>query len=88
MWAATNRRTSGGELLGPEQCVDNETALRAYTSSAAHLSFEERQKGTLEPGKLGDVVIVDRDPLAVAPEELNQLRVDATIIGGVVAYER
>ena len=88
MWAATNRRTSGGALLGPEQRVDNETALRAYTSSAAYLSFEERQKGTLEPGKLGDVVILDRDPLAARPEELNRLRVDATIIGGEVVYER
>lgn len=86
MWAAANRRTSSGALLGGEQRVDVETALCGYTANAAYLSFEEDIKGTLEVGKLGDVVILDRDPIAVAPEELNRVRVDATIIGGKVVH--
>jgi len=88
IWAAVNRITSGGARLGPEQRIDVETALRAYTSSAAHLSFEENQKGTLETGKLGDVVVLDRDPTASEPEQLNRLQVDMTIIGGQVVFER
>jgi predicted amidohydrolase YtcJ len=86
IWAAVNRITSGGEPLGLEQRVDVETALRGYTSNAAYLSYEEDRKGTLEPGKFGDIVIVDRDPTAVAPEELYRLRVETTIIGGEIVY--
>ena len=88
MWSAVNRLTSSGELLGGDQRVDAETALRGYTSNAAYLSFEEREKGTLEPGKFGDVVVLDRDPTAVEPEAIRDVRVDATIVGGEVVYER
>ena len=88
IWAAVNRRTSSGKLLGADQRIDVETALRAYTASAAHLSFEEDLKGTLEIGKLGDVVVLDRDPATVPSEELNALRVDATIVGGEIVYSR
>jgi predicted amidohydrolase YtcJ len=88
IWSAVNRVTSGGRPLGEDQRVDVETALRGYTSSAAYLSFEEGLKGTLEVGKLGDVVVLDADPTAVPREELRRLRVEATIIGGEVVYER
>jgi hypothetical protein len=88
MWAAVNRLTSSGVELGPEQRIDVETAVRAYTSSAAYLSFEEKKKGTLEIGKFGDVVVLDRDPMEIKAQELNALRVDMTIIGGQVAFEQ
>lgn len=88
IWAAVNRMTSSGVELGPEQRVDVETALRGYTSNAAYLSFEEKQKGTLEAGKFGDVVVLDRDPMDTDPKMLNTLRVDMTIIGGQVVFEQ
>lgn len=88
IWSAVNRLTSGGATLGAAQRVDVETALRGYTSNAAHLSFEEDRKGTLEVGKLGDVVVLKEDPTAVPPERLNGIGVDATIIGGRVVFER
>ncbi|MGH7659894.1 MAG: amidohydrolase, partial [Vulcanimicrobiaceae bacterium] len=87
MWSAVNRITSGGERLGLEQSVDVETALRGYTSNAAYLSYEEDCKGTLEPGKFGDITILDRDPTAVPAEELDRLRVETTIIGGEIVYK-
>ena len=86
IWSAVNRVTSSGQRLGPEQCVDVETALRGYTSSAAHLSFEEGLKGTLEVGKLGDVVVLDADPTTVPRENLRRLLVEATIVGGELVY--
>jgi len=86
VWAAVNRITSSGQSLGLEQRIDVQTALRGYTSDAAYLSYEENLKGTLEPGKLGDVVVLDRDPTAVPPQELNRLRVEMTIVGGDVVY--
>jgi predicted amidohydrolase YtcJ len=86
VWAAVNRITSSGQPLGFEQRIDVQTALRGYTSDAAYLSYEEKLKGTLEPGKLGDVVVLDRDPTAVPAQELNRLRVEMTIVGGDVVY--
>jgi predicted amidohydrolase YtcJ len=88
IWAAVNRITRRGETLGAEQRVDVTTALRAYTSDAAYLSFEEKIKGTLELGKLGDVAVLSADPTAVPPEQLKDILVDATVIGGEVVWER
>jgi predicted amidohydrolase YtcJ len=88
IWAAVNRVTSGGTELGPEQRIDVDNALRGYTANAAYLSFEEKKKGTLETGKFGDVVVLDRDPLAIEPTQLNRVNVKMTIIGGQVVFEQ
>ncbi|WP_405755052.1 amidohydrolase [Streptomyces sp. NBC_00144] len=86
IWCAVRRMTRDGEELGPEQRVDVDTALRGYTSQAAHLGFEERTKGSLEPGKLADIAVLSADPAAVDPAALDTLRVDATVIGGEVVW--
>lgn len=86
VWTAVNRITRNGTVLGPEQRVDIEQALRAYTSDAAFLSFEEDRKGTLEPGKLGDVTVLSADPHGVPPDMLDRLQVEMTIIGGEVVW--
>jgi predicted amidohydrolase YtcJ len=52
------------------------------------LTFEEGSKGTLEPGKLADIVVLSRDPLTIDPNEIMNVQVDMTILGGKVAYER
>ena len=88
IWCAVERRTSDGDVLGPEQRVDAETALRAYTSAAAELGFEEDRKGTLEPGRLADVAVLSGDPVAIDPAGIGSLAVDHTIIGGEVAWSR
>lgn len=88
MWSATNRITRDGAVLGPDECVDTETALRAYTSDAAYLSFEESCKGTLELGKFGDITVLSSDPLAIDPKYLKTIAVETTIVGGKVVYDR
>lgn len=81
VWCAVNRRTRGGDVLGPEQRVSPLQALRAVTIDAAWQNFEERLKGSIEAGKLADFVVLDRNPLAVKPEEIRDIRILETIIG-------
>lgn len=84
--AAVTRRTASGAELGPSERVDVRRALRAITLDAAHQHFEDAVKGSLEPGKLADLVVLDRAPDAVAPEDLAEIRVLATVIGGRTAW--
>jgi predicted amidohydrolase YtcJ len=87
--AAVNRRTLDGRHPGgwiPEQKTAVLDALRAYTSGAAWAAFEEKEKGTLTPGKLADFVVLSRDPIAIPERELDSVRVDATVVGGRVVY--
>lgn len=80
---AMTRRTRGGVVLGAGERVSAEAALRALTIEAAWQIREEESKGSLAPGKRADLVILDRDPTAVAPEELTGLQVVATYKDGV-----
>jgi hypothetical protein len=82
VWAAVNRRTTSGRELGPEERIDVTTALRAVTIDAAFQHFEEDLVGSLEPGKLADLVILGRSPLAEPPERLADIPVLETIVGG------
>jgi hypothetical protein len=89
--AAVTRRTLDGKHPGgwvPEQKISVEQALRAYTVSAAYAAFEEKEKGSLEAGKLADFVILGADPFRVKPEEIEKIRVDATVVGGKTVYAR
>jgi predicted amidohydrolase YtcJ len=89
--AAVTRRTIDGKRPGgwvPEQKISVEEALRAYTVTAAYAAFEEKEKGSLEPGKLADFVILSRDLLSVPPEEIENIQVDATIVAGRAVFSR
>jgi predicted amidohydrolase YtcJ len=91
IYAAVTRQTLGGapdDGWHPEERIDLETALRAYTVNNAWAAGEEDLKGSLEPGKLADIVVVDRDPFAIDPSELKNCRVLFTIVGGRVIYQR
>jgi predicted amidohydrolase YtcJ len=70
----------------PEQAVTVEQALRATCVEPAWLARDERRRGTLAPGMLADLVVLDRDPMACPPEELPELRVLATMVGGRLTY--
>jgi predicted amidohydrolase YtcJ len=83
---AVSRLTSGGEVLGDEQAITAEQALRSMTKDSAYLAFEEDMKGTLTEGKLGDVVVLEADPYEVSPKEIKDVPVCMTIVGGRVAY--
>jgi predicted amidohydrolase YtcJ len=82
IWSAVNRRTTSGDVLGAGERIDVASALRATTIDAAFQHFEETDKGSLEPGKLADLVILDRSPLAPRPQALDSIRVLETIVGG------
>jgi predicted amidohydrolase YtcJ len=91
IYAAVTRRTLDGKNPGgwhPDQKLTVEEALHAYTIDAAYAEFAEREKGSLAPGKLADFVVLSEDPFAIAPERLDQIRIDRTVVGGRVVYER
>jgi predicted amidohydrolase YtcJ len=70
----------------PQECVTLEAAIRAYTQGAAYAVGAEQWQGTLEPGKVADFIVVDRDPFAIQAKELLDVRVLATVVGGRVVY--
>ncbi len=86
VWDAVNRTTRDGKVLGPDQRISPLQALRAVTSDAAWQAFEETHKGSIEPGKLADFVVLERNPLTVPPRAIRDIAIIETIIGGVSAY--
>jgi predicted amidohydrolase YtcJ len=71
----------------PSQRVSMEEALSLYTASSAYAEFQEEEKGTLEPGKLADLVVWDRDLLTVPPEQILQAKPALTVVGGRAVYD-
>lgn len=90
IYAAVTRATVDGkhpEGWFPEQRLTLEEALRAYTQGSAYAQFGEREKGTIAPGKLADVVVLSDDLSSIPPERIKDARVEMTIVGGKVIYE-
>jgi predicted amidohydrolase YtcJ len=82
IYVAVTRQTEGAGVLNPDQCLSRLEALRFYTINNATLHGEDREKGTIEPGKLADMILVTPDPLTCPEEELRRVRVLRTIVGG------
>jgi predicted amidohydrolase YtcJ len=90
IYAAVTRRTLDDKHpLGwvPEQKIKVEEALRAYTTDAAFASFDEGIKGSLERGKLADLVLIDRDITRIPAETIRDAKVLITVVGGRVVFE-
>jgi len=79
---AITRRTRTGERLGPAQAITAEQALRAVTIDAAWQLFADDRIGSIEPGKYADFTVLERDPLEVSPEKLDNVGVLGTWSGG------
>ena len=88
MYVAVTRKTEGGNVIGPDERVSREDALRMMTTNAAYLSFDEKKKGSIEVGKLGDLVILSDEFMACEANRIKDIQVLATVVGGKVVYER
>jgi hypothetical protein len=87
-YASVSRKLKDGSVFYPEQRMSREEALRSYTWSNAYAAFEEKLKGSLEPGKLADITVLSRDIMTVPEDQIVATDVVYTIVGGKVAYER
>lgn len=86
IWVTVTRQTEGAGVLNPDQALTRVEALRFYTINNARLHFEEHDKGTIEPGKLADLIVTDRDPLTCPEPDLRATEVLGTMVGGKVVH--
>ncbi len=88
IYAAVTRKGESGAVFGPDERLTMEEAIRGYTRNGAYITFEEDIKGTLEPGKLADMIVLSEDLLTIDPERILDVVVEKTILGGRVVFER
>jgi predicted amidohydrolase YtcJ len=84
---AVCRRTASGQEIGPSEGITAEEAFALYTREGAYISFEEKERGTLKEGKLADLVVLDKDPTKLLPEEIPDCQVKMTVVGGKIVYD-
>ncbi|MGH8221363.1 MAG: amidohydrolase [Woeseiaceae bacterium] len=87
-YASVSRMTNKGFKFHPEHVMTREEALASYTINNAIAAFEEDFKGTLSPGKYADIVVLSQDLLTADEEKIPDTRIDMTIVGGLIRYER
>lgn len=87
IWHCVTRRNRyAAEPVAPGQAISREDALRAATIDAAYLTFDEHEKGSIEPGKLADLAVLSADPLTCDEESLPDIAADLTVVGGQVVH--
>lgn len=86
--AAVNRRTKYGKVVQPDEAISVLDAIRMQTVWAAFAGFQEKDKGTIEVGKLADLTIVSHDPLTAPRTQLADIQTDITVLDGKIAYQR
>ena len=86
IYGEVTRGTQWGGRLGPDQGISREDAIRSVTINGAYTTFEEKVKGSIEPGKYADFVVLSGDILKVPPEKIRDLKVLATVLGGRTVY--
>jgi predicted amidohydrolase YtcJ len=84
---AMTRATMGGDICGPDERLDLDTAIRLYTYNGAYAQFQEDRKGTIEVGKYADLALLSEDIARVPVSELRDLPVAMTVVGGEVEWE-
>lgn len=87
-YATVTRKLKNGNEFFPDQKMTRAQALRSYTLDCAYAAFEEDIKGSLTPGKLADVVVLSKDILTCPDEQIREAKIDYTIIGGDIVYDR
>jgi predicted amidohydrolase YtcJ len=84
MWVMVTRKTRGGELNGPSEAISIREAIRGYTIDGAYSGFEEKIKGSIEPGKLADLNVLSADPFSVPPDQIKDIKVLTTVLNGKI----
>ncbi len=87
IWWMVTRNTVTAGILGPDQKITRQEAIKLYTIGSAYFTFEERIKGSIEPGKLADLVVLDQDILTCPEEEIKDIKPVKTMLGGRFVYE-
>ncbi|MBM3545732.1 MAG: amidohydrolase [Alphaproteobacteria bacterium] len=82
------RKTDRNRVLGASETLPLAEALHTYTANGAYSAFAEKERGTLEPGMLADIAVLDRDVLEAEPAALLEAKIDLTLVGGEVRYDR
>lgn len=89
LWAAVERKeVNTGQVLAPEEKLSVLQALQLYTRNPAYIGFEENKKGSLENGKFADFIVIDRDVLSIPSDQLKDVQVLQTWVGGEMVYEK
>jgi hypothetical protein len=88
MWMTITRETVTGDVYNPEQRLTREQALKMWTWNAAYHSFDEEIKGSIEPGKLADMVVISKDYLTCPERQIKDIEALQTVVGGTLVYKR
>ncbi|UOQ95053.1 amidohydrolase family protein [Halobacillus shinanisalinarum] len=88
IWTAVNRITKDEEILGEEQRISVEEALKSMTIYGAQLNSTEDFNGSIEENKIADFIIVDKNPWKAQPVDIKDIKIIKTIIGGEIVYDR
>jgi hypothetical protein len=86
IYEAVTRKTSTGLVVGIDEAISVMDAIRVYTYNGAYLEKEEHKKGSIEPGKFADFVVIDRDILSTPVEEIKNIKVLKTIVDGQIIF--
>ena len=84
IYSMVTRKTSSGDVLYSEEGIEPLEAIRAYTIDGAYAAWEENIKGTIEPGKLADLVVIDKDPTKINPNDLKKIKNLMTVTNGKI----
>lgn len=88
IYAAVTRKGMSGRVFGEDEAITIEEAVRGYTLTGAYINFDEQKKGSLEPGKFADMIVLSEDILTADPERILNIDVEQTWLGGELVYER
>ena len=87
MWIAVTRKTVDGTVLNPEQRISRMEALKMWTWNGAYLMFAEKDRGSIEPGKFADMVVLSKDYERCPEDEIKNIEALRTLVGGQVVYD-
>jgi predicted amidohydrolase YtcJ len=88
MWIAVTRKMVDGDVLNPEQRITRMEALKMWTLNGAYLTFEEKNKGSIEPGKLADLAVITKNYATCPEDEIKDIEALRTVVGGKIVYDR